>query len=65
MLYDLSEDIDINKTGGLHEWIIFHFWYFLSIDFRFQTKVWNGSHNMAQKSMSSNDVAIVTVERNG
>ena len=65
MLYDISEDIDISKTGGLHEWIIFHFWCFLIINFRFQRKVWNGSHDMAQKSMSFNDGAIVTVERNG
>ena len=21
MLYDISEDIDISKTGGLHEWM--------------------------------------------
>ena len=32
-------------------------------NFRFQPKFCNGCHDMTQKSMSFNDVEIVTVER--
>ena len=34
------------------------------INFRFQPTVCNGSHDMAQKSMSFNNVAVVTIEGN-
>ena len=34
------------------------------MNFRFQPKVCNGFHDMIQKSMSFNDVAIVTIGRN-
>ena len=38
---DASEGIDTNKTDGLHECIICHYWYFLRITFRFQPKKCN------------------------
>ena len=36
---DMSERIDINKTNGLQECIICHYWYFLEMNFRFHSKV--------------------------
>ena len=39
-------------------------WYFLNINFRFQPEICHGCHDLKQKTMSFNDVAIVTVKRN-
>ena len=47
------------------EFIICHYWYCLSINFRFQSEVWESCDDMMQKSMSFNDVAIATVGKNG
>ena len=57
----VSEGIDTNKTDGSRECIIFHYWYLLKISFRFQPKVCDGCRDMAQKSMTFNDFAIVIV----
>ena len=32
---DGSEGINTNKTGSLRKFIIFHYWYFLIINFKF------------------------------
>ena len=60
----MLEGIDTNKTEGLHECIIYHYWYFLKLNFRSQSGVCDGCHDMTQNSMSFNDVAIVTTEGN-
>ena len=59
---DISEGIYTNKTDSLHEWIICHYWYFLRMSFRFQPKGCDSCHDMAQKSMSFDNTAIVTVK---
>ena len=61
---EVSEGIDVNKTDGLHKGIIYNYWYFLNINFRFQPKVCNGCHDLMQKAMILNDVAIVFVQEN-
>ena len=61
---DVSEGMNTNKTASSCECIICHYLYFLRLNFRFQPKVYEGCHNMSQKSMSFNNVAIVTVGRN-
>ena len=59
---DVSEGIDTNETNSLRDCIIFHYRFFLMINFRFQPKVCNGCHNMTpQKSMNFNNVTIVTI----
>ena len=52
-----------NKTEGLRECIVCHYWYFININFRFQPEVCNGCHDLMQKAMSFYDVAIVTVKK--
>ena len=37
---------------------------FVDINFEFQTDVCNGGHNLMQKAMNFNDIAIVTVRGN-
>lgn len=62
--YDIiyfSEGINANKTDSSCGCIICY-WYIFNINFKFQWKVCDGYHDMAQKSLSFNDFAIVTVK---
>ena len=59
---DVSKGIDVNKTDGLREKIIYHYWYFLDIIVRFDPKVCNGCHDLMQKVMSFNDITIVLLK---
>ena len=63
--FDLSKGIDVNKTDGLHEYIIWYYWYFIETKFKFQLEVRNVYHDLTQEAKSFNDVAIVSVKRNG
>ena len=59
---DISEGIDVNKTNGSKEYDIYHYWYFKDIGFKYETYLCNGCHDLMQKAMSFNDVAIVYVK---
>ena len=61
---DVSEVINVDKFDGFREYIICHFWYFLEINFRFKAKVCSSCHNLMQKVISFNNVAIVSVKVN-
>ena len=61
---EVSEGIYINKTKGLHECIVCHYWYFLTKNFKSQLEVFNGCHDLMQKAINFNDAVIVTVKRN-
>ena len=39
---DISEGIDANKTKESNRCIIYNYYYFLKVNFRFQTKKCNG-----------------------
>ena len=58
---DISEGIDINKTNASKECNICHYWYFLSKNFSYEPYLCNGCHDLMQKAMNFNDVAIVSV----
>ena len=62
--YDRSECIDINKTGASKEGDIYHYWYFLNKNFNCETYLCNGCHDLMQKAMNFNDVAIVSIKGN-
>ena len=53
---DMSKETDVNKTTNMHECNIYHYRYFLKINFRFQQKICNGCHYLTQEAMSFNDV---------
>ena len=61
---DISEGIDTNKTSGSKECNICHYWYFLDKNFNYEPYLCNGCHNLMQKAMSVNDVAIVFIKGN-
>ena len=59
---DISEGIDVNKTSASKECDICHYWYFKDIGFKYEPYLCNGCHDLTQKAMSFNDVAIVYVK---
>ena len=62
---DISEGIDINKSSDKSkECHICHYWYFLDKNFSHQKYLCNGCHDLMQKAMSFNDVAIVSIKGN-
>ena len=62
---DISEGIDINKSNDKSkEFDICHYWYFLDKILSDQPHLFNGCHDLMQKAMSFNDVAIVSVKGN-
>ena len=58
---DISVGIDVNKTSASKECDICH-WYFKDIGFKYESYLCNGCHDLMQKAMSFNDVAIVYVK---
>ena len=59
---DISEEIDVNKTSASKECDICHYLYFKDIGFKYEPNLCNGCHDLMQKDMSFNDVAIVYVK---
>ena len=60
---DISEGIDVNKTNSSKECDICHYWYFKDIGFKYEPYLCNGCHDLMQKAMSFNNIAIVYVNR--
>ena len=59
---DVSEGIDVNKINISRECDIYHYLYFKDIGFKYEPYLCNGCHDLMQKAMSFNDVAIVYVK---
>ena len=60
----ISEGINVNKTSLSKECELCHSWSFKEIGFKYETYICNGCHDLMQKTMSFNNVAIVYVKRN-
>ena len=61
---DISEGIDINKRNASKGCDICHNWYFLDKNSNYETYLCNGCHNLMQKAMNVNDIAIVSIKGN-
>ena len=59
---DISERIDVNKTNLLKECDICYYWYFKDIGYKYELYLSNGCHDLMQKAMSFNNIAIVYVK---
>ena len=59
---NISEEIDVNKTSLFKEYDICHYWYFKDIGFKYEPYLCNGCHDLMQKAMSFNNIAIVYVK---
>ena len=66
MLYhdriDVSEGIDVNKTGASKECDFFHYLYFLNYSFMFQLNVCNNCHDLLMMSVNLTDIAISNIK---
>ena len=56
---DVSEVIDINKSDKSKECDICHYWYFLDRSFTYEPYLCNGCHDLVQKTVIFNYVAVV------
>ena len=61
---NISEEIDINKTNASKECDVCHYWYFLCKNFDYEPYLCNDCHDLMQKAMNFNDVAIVFLKGN-
>ena len=61
---DISGGIDVNKTSLLKECDICPYWYFKNIGFKYEPYLCNVCHDLMQKAMGFNNVAIVYVKEN-
>ena len=59
---DISERIDVNKTSLSKECDIWYYWYFKDVGFKYENYLCNGCHDLMQKAMSFNNIAIVYVK---
>ena len=57
-----SERIDINKTTTSKKCDICHYWCFLDENVKYEIYLCNICHDLMQKTMKFNDVAIVSVK---
>ena len=55
---DISEEIDISKTNASKECDICHYWYFLDKSFKYEPYICNDCHDLEQKAMNFNDIAM-------
>ena len=54
----------MDKTSKSKESDICHYWHFLGKNFNYEKYLCNGCHDLMQKAMSFNDVAIVSIKGN-
>ena len=61
---DISEGIGMDKRNKSKECDICHYWCFLDKNFNYEKCLCNGCHDLMQKAMNFNDVAIVSIKGN-
>ena len=59
---DISKGIDVAKTNKSRKCAICHYWCFLNKNFNYEPYICNGIHDLMQKAMNFNDVAIVSIK---
>ena len=59
---DISEGTVVNKVSELKECDIFHYWYFLNKEFKFQSDVCNRCHDLVIISLNFSDIAVLNIK---
>ena len=59
---DVSEGIDLNKSDKSKECIIFHYWYFKDIAYKYEPHVCNGCHDLSMFLYDLKDVMILNIK---
>ena len=54
--------VDLNKSDRSNECDICHYWYFLHKNFNYEPYLCTGCHDLMQKAMNFNDVAIASIK---
>ena len=52
----------MNKSDKSKECDICHYWYFIDKNFNYEPYICNGCHDLMQKAINCNDVAIVSIK---
>ena len=60
----ISEGVNMKEASASKECDICHYWYFLDKNFNYEPYLCNGCHDLMQKAMNFNDVAIVSIKEN-
>ena len=60
----ISKGIDVNEINLSKECDICQYWYFKFIGFKYESYLCNGSHDLMQKAISFNNVAVVYIKGN-
>ena len=61
---DIPEGIDVNKTNLSKECDICLYWYSKDIGFKYEPYICNRCHDLMQKAMGFNNIAIVYIKEN-
>ena len=61
---EILEGIDVNKTNLSKQRDICHYWHFKDIGFKYEPYLCNGCHDLMQKAMAFNNIAIVYFKEN-
>ena len=61
---DFSEGINVKKKSASKECNTCHYWYFLDKGLKFQLCVCHECHDLTQKAMNLDDIAIVFAKGN-
>ena len=59
---DVSEGIDVNKTGASKECELCHYWFFKDVGFKLEKHVCNGCHDLLTKAYSLKNIAILNAK---
>ena len=59
---DISEGVDVNKKILSKECELCHYWFFKDVGFKYEKYLCNGCHDLIQKVMNFNNIAIVYVK---
>ena len=59
---DVSEEIDLNKTGTSKECMISHYWYFKDIGNEYEQYVCNGCHDLSMMVYDLDDFRILNIK---
>ena len=59
---DVSAGIDVNRPSKTKKCDICHYWYFLDKNVDYEPYLCNGYHDLMQKAINFNDVAVVSIK---
>ena len=59
---DVLEGIDINKTSASKECMLYHYWCFKDVGYKFQPSVCNGCHAVPMMAYELKNIAILNAK---